>query len=116
MLGAAALLDVGGRRYGDPAEWLADPHADNVARDGLAQPDAGIASLRDDIDEAFFMMKFKLDERMAQSERRDDLWQKVAQTARAVFVAFAERHDLLAPEIGSFVAHSSKRNSDPHIR
>ena len=39
-----------------------------------------------------------------------------AQTARAVFVAFAERHDLLAPEIGSLVAHSSKRNSDPHIR
>ncbi len=39
-----------------------------------------------------------------------------AQTARAVFVAFAERHDLLAPEIGSLVAHSSKRNSAPHIR
>ncbi len=39
-----------------------------------------------------------------------------AQTARAVFVAFAERHDLLAPEIGSLVARSSKRNSDPYIR
>ncbi|MCW8060716.1 DUF982 domain-containing protein [Agrobacterium tumefaciens] len=38
------------------------------------------------------------------------------ETARAVFVAFAERHDLLAPEIRSWVAHSSKRNSDPHIR
>ena len=39
-----------------------------------------------------------------------------AQTARAVFVAFAERHDLLAPEIGSLVAQSKKRNSDPHVR
>ena len=39
-----------------------------------------------------------------------------AQTARAVFVAFAERHDLLAPDIGSLIAKNSKRNSDPHIR
>ena len=39
-----------------------------------------------------------------------------AQTARAVFVAFAERHDLLAPEISGLIAQNSKRNSDPHIR
>ena len=39
-----------------------------------------------------------------------------AQTARAVFVAFAERHDLLAPEIGSLIAANKKRNSNPHIR
>jgi hypothetical protein len=39
-----------------------------------------------------------------------------AQTARAVFVAFAERHDLLAPDVDSLVAQSKKRNSDPHIR
>jgi len=39
-----------------------------------------------------------------------------AQTARAVFVAFAERHDLLAPEIGGLIAQNSKRNSDPHVQ
>ncbi|WP_276122056.1 DUF982 domain-containing protein [Pararhizobium qamdonense] len=39
-----------------------------------------------------------------------------AQTARAVFVAFAERHDLLAPETGGLLAERSKRSSDPHIR
>jgi predicted AAA+ superfamily ATPase len=30
-----------------------------------------------------------------------------AQTARAVFVAFAERHDLLAPEMGNLVANAT---------
>jgi hypothetical protein len=39
-----------------------------------------------------------------------------AETARAIFVAFAERNDLLAPEIGSLVAQCGKRNSDPHVR
>jgi len=39
-----------------------------------------------------------------------------AQTARAVFVAFAERHNLLAPEIGGLIVQNSKSNSDPHIR
>ena len=39
-----------------------------------------------------------------------------AQTARAVFVAFAERHDLLAPDIGSLIAQNSRRNSDPHVQ
>jgi hypothetical protein len=39
-----------------------------------------------------------------------------AQMARAVFIAFAERHDLLVPEIDSLLAKRSKRNSDPHIR
>lgn len=39
-----------------------------------------------------------------------------AQTARAVFLAFAERHDLLAPEIEDLVAKANTRNSDPHIR
>lgn len=39
-----------------------------------------------------------------------------APTARAVFVAFAERHDLLAPEIDSLLAERSKRKKDPHIR
>jgi hypothetical protein len=38
-----------------------------------------------------------------------------AETARAVFVAFAERNDLLAPEIG-LVAQSNKRNRDSHVR
>jgi hypothetical protein len=39
-----------------------------------------------------------------------------AQTARAVFVAFAERHDLVAPDIDSLIAGRRGRNSDPHIR
>jgi hypothetical protein len=39
-----------------------------------------------------------------------------AQTARSVFVAFAERHDLLAPKIGSLIAQRNKRNSDPHVQ
>ncbi|WP_426128979.1 DUF982 domain-containing protein [Pararhizobium sp. PWRC1-1] len=39
-----------------------------------------------------------------------------AHTARAVFVTFAEKHDLLAPETGILVAQRSKRHSDPHSR
>ena len=43
-------------------------------------------------------------------------WEVDAQTARSIFIAFAERHDLLAPDVGSLVAQNKKRNSDPHIR
>ncbi|WEO75194.1 DUF982 domain-containing protein [Agrobacterium vitis] len=39
-----------------------------------------------------------------------------AQTARAVFVAFAERHDLLASEIGNLVAQRNKRNQRDRAR
>ncbi|WP_064713479.1 DUF982 domain-containing protein [Rhizobium bangladeshense] len=36
--------------------------------------------------------------------------------ARAVFVAFAEKHDLIAPQIDSILAGRQNRNSDPYIR
>ena len=39
-----------------------------------------------------------------------------ARTARAVFVAFAEKHDLVAPEIESLMARCRGRSSDSHIR
>jgi len=38
------------------------------------------------------------------------------ETARSVFVAFADRHDLLVPEIDVIVAARSKQGSDPHLR
>ncbi|WP_113386063.1 DUF982 domain-containing protein [Rhizobium sp. SYY.PMSO] len=37
-----------------------------------------------------------------------------AETARGLFAAFAEKHDLLAPEIDTIVA--SRRRKDPHVR
>jgi hypothetical protein len=39
-----------------------------------------------------------------------------AETARGLFVAFAERHDLLAPETGAIAASRLRRDQDPHIR
>ncbi|EJT01553.1 DUF982 domain-containing protein [Rhizobium sp. CCGE 510] len=38
------------------------------------------------------------------------------ETARSVFVAFADRHDLLAPELGGIMAARNKQGSDPHLR
>jgi len=39
-----------------------------------------------------------------------------AQTARAVFVAFAEKHDLVAPEIDGLIAGRHGRQREPHVR
>jgi hypothetical protein len=39
-----------------------------------------------------------------------------AETARGVFAAFAEKHDLLAPEVNVVVAGQNRRSSDPHMR
>lgn len=39
-----------------------------------------------------------------------------AETARGLFTAFAEKHDLLAPEINVIVASRLRRDRDPHIR
>lgn len=39
-----------------------------------------------------------------------------AETARSVFVAFAEKHDLLAPQIGAVVTSRNRHGSDPHLR
>jgi hypothetical protein len=38
-----------------------------------------------------------------------------AETARGLFVAFAERHDLLAPEDSAIVASRLSRDRDPHV-
>jgi hypothetical protein len=38
-----------------------------------------------------------------------------AETARGLFVAFAERHDLLAPEDGVIAASRLSRDRDPHV-
>ncbi|WP_421581009.1 DUF982 domain-containing protein [Shinella sp. M31] len=38
-----------------------------------------------------------------------------AETVRGLFTAFAERHDLLAPDNGIVVAARSRRDRDPHI-
>lgn len=38
-----------------------------------------------------------------------------AETARGVFVAFAEKHDLLAPEVSLAAAARSRHSSDPHM-
>jgi len=39
-----------------------------------------------------------------------------AETARGLFAAFAEKHDLLAPETNVIAASSRRRDKDPHIR
>lgn len=39
-----------------------------------------------------------------------------AETARGLFAAFAEKHDLLAPEIDAIVASHFRRDRDPHVR
>lgn len=38
-----------------------------------------------------------------------------AETARGLFVAFAERQDILAPDLDMLVAISGRSSSDPHI-
>jgi hypothetical protein len=38
-----------------------------------------------------------------------------AATARSVFVAFAERHDLLAPEVSVGAALRDRHSNDPHL-
>ncbi|MBW9081111.1 DUF982 domain-containing protein [Rhizobium pusense] len=39
-----------------------------------------------------------------------------AETARGLFAAFAEKHDLLAPETDVIVASRRRQDKDPHIR
>ncbi|MDK4743023.1 DUF982 domain-containing protein [Rhizobium sp. CNPSo 3464] len=39
-----------------------------------------------------------------------------AETARGLFAAFAEKHDLLAPEIDAIAASHLRRDRDPHLR
>ncbi|NLS06236.1 DUF982 domain-containing protein [Rhizobium sp. P32RR-XVIII] len=39
-----------------------------------------------------------------------------AETARGLFAAFAEKHDLLAPEIDAIAASHLRRDRDPHVR
>jgi len=39
-----------------------------------------------------------------------------AETARGLFAAFAEKHDLLAPDIAALAASRLRRDRDPHIR
>ncbi|CAH0143312.1 hypothetical protein SRABI05_00353 [Agrobacterium fabrum] len=39
-----------------------------------------------------------------------------AETARGLFAAFAEKHDLLAPEVDAIAAAHVGRDRDPHIR
>ncbi|WP_425624735.1 DUF982 domain-containing protein [Agrobacterium radiobacter] len=38
-----------------------------------------------------------------------------AETARGLFAAFAEKHDLLAPEIDATAASHLRRDTDPHV-
>ncbi|CAN7669084.1 DUF982 domain-containing protein [Rhizobium sp. LjRoot30] len=38
------------------------------------------------------------------------------ETARGMFAAFAERHDLLAPDLDAVVATRHSRDRDPHVR
>lgn len=38
-----------------------------------------------------------------------------AETARGLFAAFAEKHDLLAPKIDGIVASRLRRDKDPHV-
>ncbi|MDW5315846.1 DUF982 domain-containing protein [Rhizobium sp. PL01] len=38
-----------------------------------------------------------------------------AETARSLFVAFAERQDVLAPDLDTLVAIRGRSKSDPHI-
>lgn len=39
-----------------------------------------------------------------------------AETARGLFAAFADKHDLLAPDTDSIVASHRRQERDPHIR
>lgn len=39
-----------------------------------------------------------------------------AETARSLFVAFAEKHDLLAPDCNSLVAFRRPRDKNPNVR
>ncbi|CDZ31045.1 DUF982 domain-containing protein [Neorhizobium galegae] len=39
-----------------------------------------------------------------------------AETVRGLFAAFAEKHDLLAPETKVIAASSRRRDKDPHVR
>lgn len=39
-----------------------------------------------------------------------------AETARGLFAAFAEKHDLLAPETNVIAASRMRRDRDPHVR
>lgn len=39
-----------------------------------------------------------------------------AETARGAFEAFAGKHDLLAPEMDSWIAAGGRRRNDPHVR
>lgn len=39
-----------------------------------------------------------------------------AETARGLFVAFAEKHDLLAQDTNSIAAPRLQRDRDPHVR
>lgn len=38
------------------------------------------------------------------------------ETARGLFVAFAEKHDLLAPETDAIAPLGFRRDKDPHVR
>jgi hypothetical protein len=38
-----------------------------------------------------------------------------AETARGLFAAFAEKHDLLAPETNIIAASRLRRDKDPHV-
>lgn len=39
-----------------------------------------------------------------------------AETARGLFAAFAEKHDLLAPDTDIIAASSRRNDKDPHVR
>ena len=39
-----------------------------------------------------------------------------AETARGLFAAFAQKHDLLAPEIPAIVASHRRGDRDPHVQ
>jgi hypothetical protein len=39
-----------------------------------------------------------------------------AETARGLFAAFAEKHDLLAPETSAIAASRLRGDRDPHVR
>jgi hypothetical protein len=39
-----------------------------------------------------------------------------AETARGLFAAYAEKHDLLAPDPDIIAASRSRRDRDPHVR
>ncbi len=39
-----------------------------------------------------------------------------AETARGLFAAFAEKHDLLAPDTDAIAASRRRHDKDPHVR